>query len=512
MADDKASKTGVPHMDPEAFRRVGHQLVDWVADYWDRVGDLPVRSQVQPGDVVRSLPDRAPEAPGGDELWADILRDVEEIIMPGMTHWQHPSFFAYFPANVSAPSVLGELLAAGLGGQGMSWQTSPAMTELEMRVLDWMVHALDLPTAFLSSETGGGVIQGTASEATLVALLSARARARREHPDRPDTTLVAYASEDAHSSVLKAAMIAGLAKNPEDDRQLRVVPMDASMGMRVDLLEKMMREDAQAGLLPFFVCATIGTTSATGVDPVDAIGKCLAAHPTRPWLHVDGAYAGVLALCPEHRASSVGMERADSFVVNAHKWLLTNFDCSLFWVKDRAPLLDALAVTPEYLRNRATESGEVIDYRDWQVPLGRRFRSLKLWFVLRTYGLEGLRTYLREHVAWATSFEGWVAADPRFEIVAPRTSALVCFRPVGEDRLGRALMESINASGAAYLTHTTVPVFDEGGEEIGERRFSLRLALGGARTRPEHVRALWEQVVSWADVHMGDVQSWMLPK
>jgi len=488
-------------MSSAEFRERGHEMVDWIADYWDRLDQWPVRSQVSPGDIAAKLPDNPPEHPGGPEEWSAIFQDLEEIIVPGITHWQHPGFFAYFPANASGPSVLGELLSAGLGAQGMLWQTSPAMTEVETRMLDWMVGAFGLPDAFHTARSnglGGGVIQSTASEATLVAMLAARPRALRSNPGLSADSLTAYASEQAHSSVIKAAMIAGLAAHPDDFSQVRKIEVDATMGMDINQLARRMEEDREAGRVPFFVCATVGTTATTGIDPVDGVSGVLGSGGERPWLHVDAAFAGVMALCPEYRHLFRGVDAADSFVVNAHKWLLTNFDCSLFWVRDRHALLSALAITPDYLRNAATESGQVIDYRDWQIPLGRRFRALKLWFVLRHYGLEGLRSHLRKHMDMAAQFEQWVQEDSRFEVVAPRTSSLVCFRPVGSDAQAHALLDAVNATGEVYLTHCMLPRFDQHGDRTGSC-MALRMAVGGMKTRLEDVARAWSILTEQAE-------------
>ena len=328
-----------------------------------------------------------------------MLRDVDQIIMPGLTHWQSPNFFAYFPANASGPSILGDLLSSGLGVQGMLWATSPACTELETHVLDWLVDLLGLPERFRSSTAGGGVIQDSASSSTLTALLAARERASggavNEHGaghGAPRQRLTVYTSRDAHSSIEKAVKIAGLGRD-----NLRLVDTDGRHAMRVDALEAALAADRDAGAIPAMVCATVGTTSSGAVDPVRAIGALCRREQV--WLHVDAAHAGSATICPEHRRLIDGVEHADSYTFNPHKWLLTNFDCSCFWVADRAALIDALSVLPEYLRNRATDSGAVIDYRDWHVPLGRRFRALKLWFVIRHYGAEGLRAHVRTSIA-----------------------------------------------------------------------------------------------------------------
>jgi aromatic-L-amino-acid decarboxylase len=495
---------GIAHMTPEEFRELGHRMVDWIAEYWRRVEQFPVLSQVEPGDVLAKLPPHAPErgltrtfedsGPASRSDWDAVFRDLEEIILPGVTHWQSPNFFAYFPANASGPGVLGELLSAGLGVQGMLWATSPACTELETRVLDWLAEMIGLPASFMSTSDGGGVIQGTASEATLVAMLAARERAREGARE-----LVAYASSQAHSSVLKAAMIAGIADGPEDRRHVRLIDVDGGYRMKTDALEREMQADLAAGRQPFFVCATVGTTSSGAVDSIARIASVIEASrvpatPPRPfprgegaWLHVDAAHAGAACVCPEFRWMLEGIEAADSIAFNPHKWLLTNFDCNCFWTQDRRAITDALSVTPEYLRNAASESGQVVDYRDWQVPLGRRFRALKLWFVIRHYGIEGLRAHIREHVRLAELFELWVREDDRFEVAAPRSLSLVCFRLRGDgadtDAKNRALMDRINGSGEAYLTHTVL-----------SGRVVLRLAIGATLTREEHVRKVWKLI------------------
>ena len=388
------------HMTPEEFRRHGRAVVDWIADYYERVESLPVLSRVEPGETRASLPS---EPPDRGEPFEAILADVERCILPGITHWQSPNFFAFFPANSSAPAVLGELLSAGLGVQGMLWATSPACTELETHVLDWLVDMMDLPEKFRSDGTGGGVIQDSASGASLTALLAARERATGYAGNEKglDGRLVAYASSQTHSSVEKAVKIAGLGR-----KNLRVVEVDDRFAMRPDTLARRIEEDRQAGRIPCFVCATVGTTSSNAIDPLPEIGPICREQGL--WLHVDAAMSGTAALCPEFRHIHDGLEFADSYCFNPHKWMFTNFDCDCFFVADRAALIRTLSVLPEYLRNQATESGAVIDYRDWGIPLGRRFRSLKLWFVIRHYGVEGLRHHVREHVRLAQVFARWV--------------------------------------------------------------------------------------------------------
>ncbi|MEC9372258.1 MAG: aminotransferase class V-fold PLP-dependent enzyme, partial [Planctomycetota bacterium] len=337
-----------------------------------------------------------------------------------------------------------------------------------------------------SNGRGGGVIQGTASEAVLVAMCAARAAAERRGGERGG--LVAYCSSQAHSSVTKAAMIAGIGRDA-----VRVVDVDDRLAMRAEALREAIREDRAAGRAPLFVCATLGTTSSGAVDPLDGIA--VIAREEGAWLHVDAAWLGAAFVCPELRGPLAGVERADSFNFNPHKWLLTNFDCSALWVADRAPLLEALSIMPEYLRNAASDANAVIDYRDWQIPLGRRFRALKLWFVIRHYGVEGLRAHIRASIAMAERFEALVRADERFEIAAPRSAALVCFRLRGEDGLSRRLVEAINASGRAFITHTALP----DPERPGESRYVIRFAIGGVNTRPEHIEETWGEMQRAAD-------------
>ncbi|MBZ4416302.1 pyridoxal-dependent decarboxylase [Myxococcus sp. RHSTA-1-4] len=500
MSDDARDGDGaVPHLTPEEFRKLGHRMVDWIADYWTRLDSFPVRSQVAPGDVASKLPAHPPEdGLSGEKAWDAVFRDLEDVVLPGITHWQSPSFFAYFPANASGPAVLGELLSAGLGVQGMLWSTSPAATEMETRVLDWLAELTGLPEAYHStSATGGGVIQGTASEATLVAMVSARERVRRQGAPA-DSQWVAYASTQAHSSVLKAAMLCGVARGADDTVHVRQLETDAHYALRPDVLERAIREDLAAGRRPFFVCATMGTTSSGAFDPVGALGGVLERTGVKAaggWLHVDAAWAGAALVCPEHRGLLNGVEVADSFAFNPHKWLLTNFDCNAFYTREKRALLDALSVMPEYLRNAASASGAVIDYRDWQVPLGRRFRALKLWFVLRHYGARGLRAHVRGHIRMAEHFQSWVSADARFEVAAPRSLALVCFRlkplpgeaPEATDARNRTLLERVNATGKLFLTHTVLPAVDG-----RPPRYVLRMAIGGTYTEERHVRAAWE--------------------
>ena len=463
------------HMSPEEFRRNGHAVVDWIADYYSRIESFPVLSQAKPGEIRSSLP---AHAPAKGESFDAMLADVERLILPGITHWQSPNFFAYFPCNASGPAILGDLLSSGLGVQGMLWATSPACTELETHVLDWLVPLLGLPESFLSSNTGGGVIQDTASSSSLCALLAGRERATQYQSNARGCggKLVAYCSTQTHSSVEKAAKVAGLGAS-----NLRAIPVDEKFAMRADALGRQITHDKAAGLVPCFVCATVGTTSSNAIDPVPEIARICREHGI--WLHVDAAMSGTAALCPEFQHIQNGVEQADSYCFNPHKWMFTNFDCDVFYVADRNALIHTLSVLPEYLRNQATESGAVIDYRDWHIPLGRRFRALKLWFVLRHYGVEGLQHHIREHIALAQEFAEWVRQDDRFELAAPVPLNLICFRLRAGDVETQKLMERLNRSGELYLTHTKL-----------NDRFTLRMSIGGTNTRRKHVECAWKSM------------------
>ena len=476
------------HMTPDEFRRCGSEIVERIARYMEEVERYPVLSQAKPGWVRSRLPRTAPEQ---GEPFADVLRDFDEIVVPGLTHWQSPNFYAYFPANASGPSILGDLLSSGFGVQGMLWATSPACTELETHVLDWLVDLLGLPEGYRSSAAGGGVIQDSASSSTLTALIAARERASagavNEHgvghgPEGAEgQRLTVYTSRHAHSSIEKGVKIAGLGRD-----SLRLIEADDRHAMCPHALEAAIAADRAAGAVPAMVSATVGTTSSGAVDPLPAIGALCRREGI--WLHVDAAHAGSATVCPEHRGLIDGVEHADSYTFNPHKWLLTNFDCSCFWVADRAALIEALSVLPEYLRNRATESGAVIDYRDWQVPLGRRFRALKLWFVIRHYGAEGLRAHVRHCVALAERFAAQVEASDAFELAAPMSVGLVCFRHRAGDDFNEALMNRLNESGALYLTHT----------RLGDR-LVLRLSVGATATRRAHIEGTWATIVETAD-------------
>jgi aromatic-L-amino-acid decarboxylase len=467
-------------VDGAEFRARGHELIDWIADHVEGLEQLPVAPAIAPGDVRSRLPEHPPTEP---EPWNAVRRDLDEIIVPGLVHWQHPSFFAYFPSNVLYPSILGELLAAGLGVQGMSWVTGPACTELETLVLDWMVELLDLPAHFRStSAAGGGVIQGSASEATLVAVLSARWRASEGAVNRDgDTTrLVAYASAQAHSSIEKGLRIAGIGTD-----RVRIVAHDpATFAMDPSALAAMVAADRDAGLVPFFVCSSRGTTSSLAFDPTDAIADVCRQHGM--WMHVDAAMSGIAALAPELRWVNDGLGRADSYCTNAHKWMGVNFDCDLYWTADRVALLGALSILPEYLRSAAAESGAAIDYRDWQVPLGRRFRALKLWMTLRLDGVASIQAMIRRHVELTQRLAELVAADDRFDIVAPHPLNLLVLRLIGDDAADDdartdALIEAANATGRVLLTRTVL-----------DGRVALRFSIGATATEWRHVEAGWQ--------------------
>ena len=421
------------------FREDGAAALEWAARYLERVGELPVLAQVQPGEIRASLPASPPDRP---EPFANVLRDLDELLLPGITHWQSPRFFAYFAVSASEPGILAELLAATLNSVAFLWRTSPASTELELLTLDWVAQLLGLPAGW------HGHIEDTASTSTIAALAAAR-EATGGH--------VVVCSEHAHSSVDKAAKLLGL--------ELRKTPADDDFRLRVNALDL---TDAAA------VVATVGTTSTASIDPVPTIADACAAAGV--WLHVDAAYAGSAWVCPELRWSQDGVERADSLVVNAHKWMFTPMDCSLLWTSRPDDFRRAFSLVPEYLRT----SEEVDSLPDYGPALGRRFRSLKLWAVLRCYGREGLQARIREAVRLAELFEGWVRAEPGWEICAPRHFSLVCFRREGSDRENEAIVERVNQSGELFLSHTRL-----------NGRYVIRLAIGNERTTEEDVRRAW---------------------
>jgi aromatic-L-amino-acid decarboxylase len=462
-------------MDIDEFRKRAHETVDWMADYMERVEAFPVMSPSAPGDTIRQLP---PSAPERGESYDDIMSDVGTIIMPGITHWQHPSFFAYFPANTSPPAILAEMVVSTLAPQCMLWQTSPAATELETRVMEWLREMLGLPEGFT------GVIQDTASTATLCAILSAREKVTNHTINETGYVgkgiLTAYSSSETHSSIEKGVKIAGLGKE-----NLRKVPVDDAFAMDPVALERAIEADKADGRLPTIVVATVGTTGSTAIDPLKEIGQVCDRQGV--WLHVDAAHAGTALICPEFRWMVDGIEHADSFVMNPHKWMLTTLPTSAYFVKDPEALVRTFEILPEYLRTKAEG---VVNYRDWGVPLGRRFTALKLWFVIRTYGVEGLRSLVRRHVEMAHQFKADVDSADDFETLAPSPINLVCFRyrPPGVpeedlDVLNERLMDSLNATGKVYLTHTKL-----------DGRYSLRLVVGQTFVELRHVQAAWELI------------------
>ncbi len=469
--DPKRSPDAAPGtMSSDEFRRYGRLVVDWIADYMERVSELPVRSPVVPGEIRSRAAAHPPEQ---GEPFDALLADLDRVVLPGITHWQHPGWFAFFPASSSPESVLAEFVSAGLGVQGMLWSTSPAVTEIENLVMDWLVEMLGLPETWRTdSGPGGGVIQMSASDSTHTALVVARHRATRSGAGIG--SLVVYTSAQAHSSIEKGARVAGFP-------HLRLIGTDADHAMSVPELRRAVTEDLEAGLTPTFVCSTVGTTGTTAVDPVRGIGEIAAEFGM--WHHVDAAFAGSAMVCPEFRHHQDGLELVDSYVFNPHKWMLTTFDCSAFFVADREPLLEALSILPPYLRNEASDTGRVIDYRDWHVPLGRRFRALKLWWVIRTLGVEGLQAHIRRHVEWARWIESRIGDDARLELIAPTPFSLVSFRHRGGDGATRELAAGVNSSERALVTVSEI----DGGAFI-------RIAIGSSTTSQEDVEYLWSLI------------------
>ncbi|MBU4254165.1 MAG: aminotransferase class I/II-fold pyridoxal phosphate-dependent enzyme [Acidobacteria bacterium] len=460
-------------MDKDTFRTFGYRFVDWIADYMEGLEHLPVAPSIRPGDIRSRLPKDAPIQ--GEDM-EKIFDDFRTLILPGMTHWQHPSWFAYFPANNSPPSVLAEILTAGMGAQCMIWQTSPAAEELEVVTLDWLRGMLGLP------EDMTGVIQDSASSATLAALLTAREKATgyTANTSGIQTPLVVYLSEEAHSSVEKGVKIAGYG-----NRNLRRIPTDDSFAMIPEELERAVEKDRQSGFSPCCVVATVGTTSSSAIDPLKEIAEICRRRQI--WLHVDAAYAGTAAILPEKRWILDGVEGADSFVFNPHKWMLTNFDCSAYFVREPSALIRTFEIHPEYLKTGV--DAQVKNFRDWGIPLGRRFRALKLWFVLRSYGIEGIQQMVRRHIEWAGLFSGHIKDSPHFELMAPVPLSLVCFRlndgrPEEElDELNQTLLERLNASGKLLLTQTRL-----------RGRYVLRLSIGARLTETRHVEEAWKLI------------------
>jgi aromatic-L-amino-acid decarboxylase len=451
-------------MSPDEFRHYGHEVVDWIADYLEDPRCYPVLAKVKPGDVADALPRAGPEQP---EPMDAIFRDFEAHILPGITHWNNPGFFAYFANTATGPGILGEMLAAALNANGMVWQSSPAVTELEQVTLDWLRQWLGLPGPLL------GQIFDTASVGTMHAIAAARHSAdpgsRTQGASRD---LVLYTSEHAHSSVEKGALAIGVGQ-----RNVRMISADAEFRMRPEALTQAIERDLAQSLRPFCVVPTVGTTSTTSIDPVPAIADI--AERFGLWMHVDAAYGGAAALAPEFQYVLEGAGRADSLVVNPHKWMGTPVDLSILYTRKPEVFKSLFSLVPDYLR--AAENPRAVNLMDYGVPLGRRFRALKLWFVMRYYGHVGLAARIRDHVAWARELAGQIAADSRFELAAPVPLSLVCFRLKGSDDLSRELLEKVNASGEVFLSHTAL-----------HGRFVLRLAIGNFSTMRRHVQRAWE--------------------
>ena len=464
-------------MNNAEFRKWAHQLADRMADYYENIETYPVKSNVQPGEIMAQLPE-APPTDGED--MSQIMSDFESIIMPGITHWQSPNFFAYFPANASYPSILAEMLTASLGVQGMVWDTSPAAAELEEMMMNWLKTMTCLPTNW------HGVIQDTASTSTLAAILCAREKHSEyginESGFKGIEKLRVYCSSEAHSSVEKAVKIAGIGR-----QNLVKITTDVQYRMNPDMLHKAITDDIAAGFIPLCVVAALGTTGCTSVDPLGEIASVCEEY--KIWLHVDAAYAGSALLLPEYRWMIEGIEKADSFVFNPHKWMFTNFDCSAYFVKDKEALIRTFEILPEYLKTG--NRGLVNDYRDWGIPLGRRFRALKLWFVIRSFGVTQLQEMIREHIRIARWLEKQTIAEPNFEIMAPVPLSLVCFRyhPSGINdtdnlnHINTELLSKLNTSGRIFLTHTKL-----------NGQYTLRMSIAGTQTTNHHVEKAWELI------------------
>jgi aromatic-L-amino-acid decarboxylase len=463
------------------FRQRAHQLADWMADYFENIAQYPVKPAIAPGDIKAQLPDNPPLA---SEPFDALMADFQSIILPGMTHWSHPQFFAYFPTGNSAPSVLAEMLTAAMGAQCMIWQTSPAAEELEERVMEWLRDMLGLPNNWV------GVIQDTASTATLASLITAREQATQWAINQSgfyqSPRLRVYASAQVHSSILKDVRIAGYGED-----NLVYIPTDEAYAMIPEALEQAMLDDIEQGFRPACVVAAIGTTSSTAMDPLRPIGEICRRH--RVFLHVDAAYAGAAFLLPEMRHLIEGIELADSLVFNPHKWMFTNFDCTAYFVRDKAALVSSFSILPEYLKT--PEDQLVNNYRDWGIPLGRRFRALKLWFVIRSYGVEGLQFKIRSHIEYGQRLAALIAAAPDFEIMAPVPLNLVCFRylpqpdlsPEAADRLNEQLLLRLNGSGRILLTQTRL-----------SGRYVIRMVAGQTDATWEEIEKGWELIQSTA--------------
>lgn len=465
-------------MDLKEFRQRGHEVVDWIADYYEKIESFPVKSQVEPGEIIAKLPMHPPQSGEGFDA---LMTDLNQQIMPGITHWQSPSFFAYFPANSCAESVLAEMLTAGIGAQCMSWQTSPAATELEERVMEWLREMIGLPEGFV------GCTQDYSTTATLCALLTAREVAtdfkinKNGFFDQPQFTV--YCSSEAHSCIEKTAKVAGFGAE-----NVRKIGLDSTFAMDPKQLEETIVTDKRCGLKPLAVVAALGTTGSTAVDPLEEIAAICKRH--KVWLHVDAAYAGTALILPEFRHMLRGIEQVDSFTFNPHKWMLTNFDCSAYFVRDKAALIRTFEILPEYLKT--SEGDRVTNFRDWGLALGRRFRALKLWFVIRSYGVEGLQKFLRTQIELAQRYSETIASTKNWELLAPTNFNLICFRfcPAGRDeatlnQLNERILEGANKTGKIFLSHTKL-----------DGKYTLRLCVGRANVEERHVEAAWELLQS----------------
>jgi aromatic-L-amino-acid decarboxylase len=461
----------------EEFKQHAYQVIDWIADYFDELENFPVKSQVKPGEISDQLPESAPR---NAESFDRIMKDLHEILLPGITHWQSPKFFAYFPANSSIPSLYAEMITAAIGAQCMKWETSPSAAELEERVMNWLRDAIGLPGFFQ------GVIQDSASTATLVSLLTAREKYSNyeinESGFKVDDQFTVYCSEETHSSIERAVKVAGIGK-----KNLRKIPVDENFSMDAGELKKAIQDDLEAGNQPMAIVATIGTTGSTAIDPLDEIAAIKKEFNL--WLHVDAAYAGTALLLPEYRYMIRGIEEVDTFVFNPHKWMFTNFDCSAYYVKDKNALINTFQIVPEYLKTRS--DSQVNNYSDWTIPLGRRFRALKLWFVMRYYGLEHLKEKLYAHIQMAHKLKAWVDNDADFEMVAPLTLNLVCFRyhpariqsPEKLNELNEKLLHQVNATGKIYFTHTKLA-----------GKYTLRMVVAQTDVELKHVEEGWQLI------------------
>lgn len=480
-------------LDHDQFRKQAHLVVDFLADYYSNIEKYPVCSQVKPGFLTETMPDSPPTQPQPIET---ILQEVTKHIVPGITHWQSPNFFGYFPSSLSTASFLGEMLLTGFDIVGFNWLASPAATELEIVVMEWLLKLLQLPKSFSFSSDGGGVMHGTTCESFVCTLVAAREKKLSQIGNNKGDTLgklVVYCSDQTHCSLQKASQIVGISPN-----NVRAIPTTKSMNFQMcpDALLMAIEADVRAGLVPLYLCLTVGTTQTTAVDPLGIL--CEVAKQFDIWSHVDAAYAGNACILPEFRHFLDGIEGANSFSFNAHKWLLTSLGCCCLWVKDRSDLTKSLSTDPEYLKNKATDSKQVVDYKDWQITLSRRFLSMKLWMVMKSYGVSGLREFIRRHVKMAKHFEALLSNDNRFEVVVPRNFATVCFRiaPLSEsrgneedvNRLTKQLLESLNGTGKVYMTHAVV-----------ENIYVIRVAIGATLTEEKHVDMLWDMVQEHAN-------------